>query len=820
MKWRKKRIELQNLSKKDLEANDKIHNLEKSLAEEKKMQEEIGDEYESMQLQVQESSSKISELLDEINKLKEGAELRSSKDESFEDNKNPEVTLEDEEMKEKVLRITEELDQYKQTCLDWNAWSEVKTLEYNQLLEAYNQYVEAYNNMKVEFDNVLEQSVKSSEYTDDKQTVEKELTDNTSIIKQLKEEIEEKEKELAFSTVEKDSEIDKLKITVEEKSKELDELLGVEERYKSSLKNITDLEEQIVQADMNAETTELKLKEETAEKQSLIVNLQQEIANLTNKMSTQKTTEDDSSINQLRDELNAKEIEELLGVEERYKNSLQNISDLERQLVQADMNAEATEIKLKEEIEVKCKELEGKSLEYNTLLEAYNQYVVAYDHLNNEYASLQVKSGETMVTDNSSNSNTLSDSHQDELKEKAKMVKDLQRIIMEKDGEIQRLKQQVELKEKELVDKTCTVAKLSIGSALSSQLSKSLQVMKQTSTEIKPVEKVLEIANQSSENIMPEEPIKVAADVETEQPWEEPEGWGVEETAEIQQSSSSEIILLETEISELRQKVRNTEEDKSKAVDEINSTKLKNGKLLVKVKQLNKEVESLKKNKNAPAELDDLDRALQDEIKHQAEKCQSELKETKKELDNVKLEKDNLSKKLDTLETANERLVDMKEKQDNEVEFLQHKNKGLEKQIDGLNWNITELEERRTSEVAELNNKLSVFTSQSDENVDSNQLKIEIASLKSQLNEANNESDRLRADLAAINEALVLAQSETATVKSQIIDLQDSIDRLVNEKETLRFENDSLKESTTTGSEGFEEIQKLNETLNSEIASQ
>merc|ERR1711970_1503668 len=143
-----------------------------------------------------------------------------------------------------------------------------------------------------------------------------------------------------------------------------------------------------------------------------------------------------------------------------------------------------------------------------------------------------------------------------------------------------------------------------------------------------------------------------------------PEGWGVEETAEVQQSSSSEIFLLETEISGLRQKIRDMEEDKSKAVDEINSAKLKNGKLLVKVKQLNKEVESLKKNKNAPAELDDLDRALQDEMKHQAEKCQSELKEAKKELDNMKLEKDNLSKKLDTLETANERLVDMKEKQD------------------------------------------------------------------------------------------------------------------------------------------------------------
>ena len=87
------------------------------------------------------------------------------------------------------------------------------------------------------------------------------------------------------------------------------------------------------------------------------------------------------------------------------------------------------------------------------------------------------------------------------------------------------------------------------------------------------------------------------------------------------------------------------EEDKSKAVEEINSAKL-NGKLLVKVKQLNKEAESSKKNKIAPVELDDLDRALQDKIKHQAEKSQSELKETKKELENMKLGKDNLSKNL------------------------------------------------------------------------------------------------------------------------------------------------------------------------------
>jgi len=174
-------------------------------------------------------------------------------------------------------------------------------------------------------------------------------------------------------------------------------------------------------------------------------------------------------------------------------------------------------------------------------------------------------------------------------------------------------------------------------------------VIKQTSTEVKPVEKVLEISNQASENISPDES-KVLNTIEnvevaTEQPWEESEGWGVEETSEVQQSSSSEVLLLETEISELRQKIRNLEDDKSKCTEDLNSAKLKNGKFLVKVKQLTKEIETLKKSKSMSPELDDLDRALQDEIKHQAEKCQNELKESRKELESLKMEKDNQSKK-------------------------------------------------------------------------------------------------------------------------------------------------------------------------------
>ena len=69
------------------------------------------------------------------------------------------------------------------------------------------------------------------------------------------------------------------------------------------------------------------------------------------------------------------------------------------------------------------------------------------------------------------------------------------------------------------------------------------------------------------------------------------------------------------------------EEVKSKAVEEINPAKL-NEKLLVKVKRLDNE-----------AELDVLDRALQDGINHPDERKQSELKETEKDVENTNWER-------------------------------------------------------------------------------------------------------------------------------------------------------------------------------------
>ena len=54
----------------------------------------------------------------------------------------------------RIVELELELESCKQYLNDWTAWSETKTAEYTQLLEAYNQYVEAYNTMSTEYNSL------------------------------------------------------------------------------------------------------------------------------------------------------------------------------------------------------------------------------------------------------------------------------------------------------------------------------------------------------------------------------------------------------------------------------------------------------------------------------------------------------------------------------------------------------------------------------------------------------------------------------------------------------------------------------------------
>merc|ERR1719339_187869 len=305
---------------------------------------------------------------------------------------------------------------------------------------------------------------------------------------------------------------------------------------------------------------------------------------------------------------------------------------------------------------------------------------------------------------------------------------------------------------------------------------------------------------------------------ETAPGWgESDEGWGVEQS-ELQGDASvnqEDLLALETEISQLREKIRSVEADKAKMQEELNAAKLKNGKMLVKVKTLTKEVETLKKKRPSPSGFDDLDRAMEDELKSQAEKALKEAAEARKESEVVKQEKEALLKKSETLEAGNLRMVEMKEKQDFEMEFLSTKNKELDRQVSGLQWSLAEVEERREEEVNELTSKLAVLISTEDGEMDFAAIRLQVASLTAQLEASTSESDKLRSDLTIMSKAREAAEQDVALVRGQAVDLQDLLDRLREEKEDLQVECQGLK---SEGGGGFDEIQKLNQSLNQEIA--
>merc|ERR1719234_2740698 len=139
--------------------------------------------------------------------------------------------------------------------------------------------------------------------------------------------------------------------------------------------------------------------------------------------------------------------------------------------------------------------------------------------------------------------------------------------------------------------------------------------------------------------------------------------------------------------------------------------------------------------------------------------------------------------------------------------------KELDRQVSGLQWSLAEVEERREEEVNELTSKLAVLTSTGDVGLmDSAAIRLQVASLTAQLEASTSESDRLRSDLMIMSKAREAAEQEVALVRGQAVDLQDLLDRLKEEREDLQ----GLK--SEGGSGGFDEIQKLNQSLNQEIA--
>lgn len=189
---------------------------------------------------------------------------------------------------------------------------------------------------------------------------------------------------------------------------------------------------------------------------------------------------------------------------------------------------------------------------------------------------------------------------------------------------------------------------------------------------------------------------------------------------------------LESKIVELEKQLCVYQEENSRLLEELKASQIKCNKLLRKVKEFKCKNEDLERNsREKSVGFDDLDLAMQEELKSQVEKLEKNLKECNANLNALQVEREHFVKRIDILTSGNERLVEMKERQDIEVEMWQRRSNELQNKVQGLEWTLAELQaepksiiektsvseeekEQFISSALEMDEKLNALASEND----------------------------------------------------------------------------------------------------------
>ena len=460
------------------------------------------------------------------------------------------------------------------------------------------------------------------------------------------------------------------------KNNEIQELIKFKEMHESQLNSL--------QNDLTNLKSSLEESRETvAEKDKTIEDLNTDLENLKTELENTTPTEN-PELDQLKSDLEEQKIaleqwntwanektEEInvlsadkIELQTAMENLQKELEESKKVATEKEPSEEPVDNALKEEVEQQRKVLEDwntwavqKTEEYNQLLEAYNQYVQAHQALEAEIERL--KAVNTELEDKiAKTSETLTEVPPKTEDNKAAY-----------EAEIEKLKNEI----------TGLAAKMTIpNEAFTSQFDDKAMLE-------------AEISRLKTEN----EELKVSKSTEVEA-FDDTPAWGAPEDEVLLTSSDNNnaLLELEAEISDLKQKIRSEQEEKGKLNEEINAAKVKHGKLTLKVKQLTKELNSRKSASPAASIGDDsLDKAIQDELNQRATKAEKALKDSQQQIQDLVAEKTRLLERVDTLEGGNERFMELKENQDQEVQFLKNQNLQLKNQLGGFEWQLQEKDE-------------------------------------------------------------------------------------------------------------------------------
>lgn len=228
---------------------------------------------------------------------------------------------------------------------------------------------------------------------------------------------------------------------------------------------------------------------------------------------------------------------------------------------------------------------------------------------------------------------------------------------------------------------------------------------------------------------------------------------------------------------------------------------IQSAKMLKKLKEYKSKNEQLSTaqyfQKSSSVESNDLDLAIQEELNNQIKMLENRLKEIKAEQDKESLEKQNLQKRIDVLTSANDTMVDLKQRQDNELEMCKTK-------IRQLSQKISQLEEWSDDNYNKTTDEVKVLSQPTgcDENVTK-----QIEMLSKQLNDARSDSEEMQALLDDEKSHCSILEDRIKKLQESLLNKEElevknnemtvRIDKLAAENTFLQ--NDNLSKTETIG---------------------
>uniref|UniRef100_A0A1E1WC66 Protein lava lamp-like n=2 Tax=Pectinophora gossypiella TaxID=13191 RepID=A0A1E1WC66_PECGO len=293
---------------------------------------------------------------------------------------------------------------------------------------------------------------------------------------------------------------------------------------------------------------------------------------------------------------------------------------------------------------------------------------------------------------------------------------------------------------------------------------------------------------------------------QSDDPFNSDEGWGLGECEEI-----GEVTPGMTHLTDQIQQLKKQNESLKADLDASNNKLMKALKKLKELKSNNEMLSNELKISKQISQTSFLDSAIEDEMKINIQELEKKVQELTADINKEKREKEALRKQNEVFNNANDKLTEMKEKLDNEIELWKYKFKEANDKMSTLQWGADSKDSpdhktpatTRNPKDDALREEIIKLEKENDE------LQTIIDQLSSQNKELSSQQTQLSTQVMELNKQLQENKSTSETydaLNTQLLELQAKNNELQNNNDILNKKIQDLEIQYKETNEKNEEL--------------